>query len=799
MFGNQRTRPCGEEIEAFADVIFASGTAQREYWLGEHPSMTADDIRQRYGSLKPCLHGSDAHRFSQVGEPDDDRYCWIKGELSFDTLRQACIDPASRAFVGPAPPKSTAPSQILDRLRVSDASWATTPELVLNPGLVAVIGARGSGKTALAEIVARACDAIPAPPDPELPRRPSSSFLERAGDLLGDASVTLTWEAGETSSRRLDGSDTQDRTFPRARYLSQDFVDSLCSSTTLTDELLREIERVIFEAHPILARDGALNFAELLEMRASRHRLARSREEQSILTLSDRIASEFNKRRLIDTLKDRVARTRRLIAAYTADRKRLVSRGSQHRVSRLTEVAAATEKVRAYVRYLRAQERALLALRDEVTDVRTNKAPEQLRRTRERHSETQITPDDWEPFKLDYAGDVDEQIRKYLHQCRGAIRVWRGTTPRTQAQPDGSFVLKDAVLEKLPLATLEAELKRLEKLVDADRRTQEQFAQLSGKIRHETTTLGVLQEKLKDATGAGERIQELQTEREEAYKRVFDAIVKEQQVLADLYAPLVERMSATSETLKKITFTVTRTADVDKWAESAETHLVDLRRQGPFRGRGQLRDCARTILRKPWETGDAHAVCAAMAEFRKEYQEVLLEHAVVSKTDPVQHREWLKRFATWLFSTEHISLNYRLDFGGVDIRKLSPGNRGIVLLLLYLALDYADDRPLIIDQPEENLDPKSVQDELVGLFVEAKLKRQVIMVTHNANLVVNADADQIIIAEARSQQRGALPEITYTSGGLENCAIRRAVCDILEGGEEAFRERARRLRVGLVR
>ncbi|HEY4951700.1 MAG TPA: AAA family ATPase [Candidatus Acidoferrales bacterium] len=140
-----------------------------------------------------------------------------------------------------------------------------------------------------------------------------------------------------------------------------------------------------------------------------------------------------------------------------------------------------------------------------------------------------------------------------------------------------------------------------------------------------------------------------------------------------------------------------------------------------------------------------------------------------------------------------------MTYDGVDIRKLSPGTRGIVLLLLYLALDSADDRPLIIDQPEENLDPKSVFDELVSLFVTAKSKRQVIMVTHNANLVINTDADQIIIATAGSHPSRGLPPITYVGGGLEDSDIRKAVCDILEGGEEAFRERARRLRVRLER
>jgi energy-coupling factor transporter ATP-binding protein EcfA2 len=159
----------------------------------------------------------------------------------------------------------------------------------------------------------------------------------------------------------------------------------------------------------------------------------------------------------------------------------------------------------------------------------------------------------------------------------------------------------------------------------------------------------------------------------------------------------------------------------------------------------------------------------------------------------------LKRFAHWLFGTDHITVQYEISYDGVDIRNLSPGTRGIVLLLLYLALDDSDDRPLIIDQPEENLDPKSVFDELVELFVVAKAKRQVIIVTHNANLVINTDADQIIVASAGPHPSGGLPPITYVAGGLESSEIRKAVCDILEGGEAAFRERARRLRVRLER
>jgi hypothetical protein len=159
------------------------------------------------------------------------------------------------------------------------------------------------------------------------------------------------------------------------------------------------------------------------------------------------------------------------------------------------------------------------------------------------------------------------------------------------------------------------------------------------------------------------------------------------------------------------------------------------------------------------------------------------------------YREWANKISAWLYGTSHIKIRYGIQYDEVEIEQLSPGTRGIVLLLLYLSIDRDDDRPLIIDQPEENLDPKSVFDELVNRFRDAKMRRQIVIVTHNANLVVNADADQIIVAKAGHHKKGSLPDISYLSGGLENPEIRKEVCEILEGGEAAFVERAKRLRI----
>jgi hypothetical protein len=304
-----------------------------------------------------------------------------------------------------------------------------------------------------------------------------------------------------------------------------------------------------------------------------------------------------------------------------------------------------------------------------------------------------------------------------------------------------------------------------------------------------------LKTRLEDAKGAAARRKTLQQERDACYGSLFGALINEQNALTELYAPLMARLATMSGTLKKLSFRVARTVDVVAWANTGESNLIDCRKAGDFFGRGSLEKLAREKLLQAWEQGSAEEVQAAMSAFIGDHAKALRAHAPYAPTEQEAFREWSKQFAHWIFSTDHISVRYEILYDGIDIRKLSPGTRGIVLLLLYLALDDADDRPLIIDQPEENLDPKSVFDELVSLFVAAKAKRQVIMVTHNANLVINTDADQIIIASSSPAQAGDLPAFTYTAGGLEDADIRKVVCDILEGGERAYRARARRLRV----
>ena len=800
------------EIERFAHIIFTSSEAQQRFWTGRGSSDEAQ-IRDRYKNLKPCLHGSDAHRNEDVATPFGDRFSWIKGDPKFDALRQACIDPAGRAYVGSEPPQTFALSQVIASISVHDACWVSPSTIPLNRGLVAVIGARGSGKTALVDMIASGCDAVDrsqwAGADSMNPSDRSQwagadsmnpSFLSRAHSILRDETVEVNWSAGEPTSRHLDGRDAIDLAhYPRVRYLSQQFVEELCSASGATDELLKEVERIIFEAHPIETREGAIDFEQLREGRVQIHRKAREREAMAIVQMSEQIGDEHEKDRLKAMYGAQIADKTKLISDYTNDLAKLIVQGSEDRIARHSAISEAVEKKRTQNRNLIAQRRAFVLLQAEVNSLRTSGAPEALRQLRARYVSAHMNDQQWQAFLLDYKGPVDANLADYIQWADKEIEKLRGIPPAPNEDVKVPYILDTADLAEVSLAVLEAEMARIEKLIGADQNTRMRYAELTKRITVETSKLEDMKEKLKDAEEASVRIRELNIERDAAYQRIFEALIAEKTALEELYEPLMERLAAATGTVGKLAFSVTRTADAKKWALEAEKNLLDLRRQGPFRGRGSLVDEARAELVAAWEQGSADDVKKAMSDFRKKHQQNLLKHSPVPEDKRDEMRAWLKRFAHWLFSVDHLDINYSISYDGVDIRKLSPGTRGIVLLLLYLALDETDERPLIIDQPEENLDPKSVLDELVGLFMKVKSRRQVVVVTHNANLVINTDADQVIIAEAVPHRQHVLPLITYVAGGLENADIRKNVCDILEGGEHAFRERARRLRVHLDR
>lgn len=778
-----------KNIERFAHIVFSANPKQIEFFLGKGTA-TLDDLEKKWGGRKPCLHGSDAHEADRVGIPDQARRCWLNGDLTFETLRQAVIEPEGRVYIGEMPPRGAMPGNCMQAIEVSNAPWMDPACVPVNAGMVAIVGARGSGKTALADLIATGAFGVSS-------RLSKSSFLRRAAEFLTMSSVKVTWESGGDTENRVAAVDSEELfDAPHVQYLSQQFVEQLCSSERLDDALLAEIQRVIFDAHPEADRMGAEDFAALFSLRMERAHEARKRQRQALERASEGITAEqLRKDGLKALIKDRDEK-KRVIDKDKADRKLLVPKGQEQRTKRLEVITTALETKQREVNTLKLRLQALTGLQGDVQDFRSRLARDWIADVQEQRSDAGLSEADWRFFEVHFVGDVDTLLKERMRVGQLELKRLEGPAPTDppedlQADPNIPLLLDEADLSTQTLRLLERERSRLQKLVGVDELNTRRYKLLTDKITKAETALAKVITEIERAGKADEILKSLREQRSQAYQGIFDAVIEEERELADLYAPLKERIAKGPGAVSKLSFSVRRVVDANAWAERGEA-LLDLR-TGPFRGKGELLKAAENILGMEWRERTAAEVSAAMGIFISKHADMLKQHMPAQ----ANYREWARNIAAWLYSTDHVQVGYGLQYDGVDIERLSPGTRGIVLLLLYLSIDADDDRPLIIDQPEENLDPQSVFDELVPVFREAKKRRQIIIVTHNANLVVNTDVDQVIVARCGPHRPGQLPEITYESGGLENPAIRGAVCAILEGGERAFRERARRLRVAM--
>ncbi|MBR1070500.1 AAA family ATPase [Bradyrhizobium liaoningense] len=145
----------------------------------------------------------------------------------------------------------------------------------------------------------------------------------------------------------------------------------------------------------------------------------------------------------------------------------------------------------------------------------------------------------------------------------------------------------------------------------------------------------------------------------------------------------------------------------------------------------------------------------------------------------------LKQLYDYLWSFNYLEPEYSLKFDGKDLSLLSPGERGTLLLVFYLLVDKSNE-PIIVDQPEENLDSQTVYRLLIPVIKEVKKRRQIIMVTHSPNIAVVCDAEQIIHAFI---DRANGNRVIYTMGSIESPQINKYLVDVLEGTRPAFDNR----------
>ena len=157
--------------------------------------------------------------------------------------------------------------------------------------------------------------------------------------------------------------------------------------------------------------------------------------------------------------------------------------------------------------------------------------------------------------------------------------------------------------------------------------------------------------------------------------------------------------------------------------------------------------------------------------------------------------------------TDKILFNAEMEgdkIGGFSEPTMTPGKRALFLLRLIL-FESEDTWPLLIDQPEDDLDSRSIYDDIVPFLKEKKKERQIIMVSHNANLVIGSDSEQVIVANRHGTDRKNDDgrQFNYLTGSLEysktkaeDCTdtlksqgVCEHACEILDGGRIAFEQR----------
>jgi hypothetical protein len=757
-----------EQLLKNCHFVFSGNAADRSHYLGKKAGFPPEEIRRLYRSLKPCLHGSDAHKPEELFKPKEDRYCWIKADPTFEGLRQVLWEPEARVHIGAAQPQAADASRVIESLEIRASNgWFPQHSIPLNPGLVAIIGEKGAGKTAVADLIAFAAG-IPMDPSSQ------SSFVTKGRLHLRGTQIALRWQAGSPTSGTLADQPFKTQR-PLVRYLSQDFVERLCSEDHNGKELQQAIEEVVFSHLDESFREGYSSFEEL---RASRESASQSRQDEfrgqlaSLNREIERLNLSIAQRPSKEALR---AQTERQIVELKKQLPSAESLADQEVLKKLELERTALALTQAELNDRSRQRRSIDDLQKAYFAVkeRTGKQIQELVDALPKR--TQIPKPVLEKLFPKWDGEVESELDSLLVSLDAEISSLTGNSAALTS--DGKSI-----------ADTSARIASLQEVLSKDEVNKARLLELQKQIATQESTSTRLGKEIAELEGKVlKQLGHKEREREDLYSAFFSALSKDEVGLQELYAPMKKALVALGADVK---FELSAGFRVDsaEWLQKAD-RFFDGRKPAALARKDAIEKYVVDTMSPAWKSGAVDRIGNAI-------------RGLVSLVSPT---EFLDKLASpslklldlfdWLFSTDHVSVTYKIRYGGTELEFLSPGTRGIALLVLYLLMDEDDRRPLVVDQPEGNLDNSSIYLQLVPYIRKAKEKRQIILVTHNPNLVVATDAEQVVVAVAERTVGQVTPRITYVPGSLEHSSkdaasgTREAVCTLLEGGERAFKER----------
>lgn len=709
--------------------VLSSNAGSREFCLGKRAA-SEDEFIGEFKSLKPCIWGCDSHGLAErFLAPDEERYCWIKAEVTWEGLKQILYEPDERVRVQRDNPESqksyyTMKSVQVEQTKISDALSIDGLDIELNPNLVAIIGGRGSGKTALLDLIG-SCYA-----EGQKLSGIDSSFYRR---LYADQSrratkpnpipVSLGFRSGEIFQKAV-GKETGVFEQADILYLTQNHMDEYTADPS---KLYAHIVELVFGSNTVQRSEysGLDEQAQALSREIESKNLEIGQLQQEI---ESKLPSEQKS----------LTQSQGQLSDY---RQRLAEHESQQAGS-----GDATRQMTDHLQELKTWRSQLVTAESHLNKM--------LASIHTFHAQ----------YKVD-ARETNRQITS-LSRLTGLSLL---SAELSQLDAAATMIADNTGVISNALPKAEEDIVGAEKALGNLEGIDQTVAQLRRSINDVETEISATEQRIKTLSAKQARIAELDSQRKGAYAALMEKTVEQRSYLQ---RAIDSFETGQHELLTGLSFAAQ--IDTSKRSEYIErvADKVHLRAHSfdsvssALTGFIEAADKEFNRAMSPSEFDDQEIFLTIVEQFLNWGADIRLKG-----TRPEFYNALLSPF---------FRIGLHIEFSGRPLEALSMGERAVVLLKILMGLD---DKPLLIDQPEEHLDNRYIYNELTPAFRKAKAKRQIIIATHNANLVVNTDAEQILIADHIDGR------ICYRAGTLEDLEIRNGIKTILEGGDQAFKKR----------
>lgn len=753
--------------------------------------------------------GSDAHCF--VGKPGDndrrgygdfpsDKKTWIKADPTFRGLQQAIREPAKRSFIGLKPPKleeiAANKTYFIDHVVISKVQgsplashWLGDVQLPLNSDLIAIIGNKGSGKSALADVLALLGHSRQSNHFSFLRKE---RFRGKAGKPARQFEGFLFWHDGTISVCNLNADPPAEKV-EMVRYIPQGHFEDLCNAhvTGQSQAFENELRAVIFSHADESIRLGALDFDQLIEHQESTFRLRLNEFRKDLKRINLEIANfESQLHPLIKkTLNEQLILKRRQLEEHEALKPAEMEKPSVELSPEQRATAEALEAIAEQLKRLDEQ-------RTNATET-TAQLAAKSKAVRDVREQVRLLQRTYEQFVNDTKKDLDllgvaaTDLAK-LHVNLEPLVKLEEAVQAEQSALGASSTAADAQRQELVGKQTEAKTKLdqpqllYQNHLHAVEEWEQKYLDLVGSDDSPETVKG-LEARIAQIDAVPELLEAHRSLRKALAGDIYDILDAQRQAREALFKPVQDLIQGNSLIREeyKLQFKAMLGGAIDAFAGNLFTLLKQS--VGEFRGE----DDSFNTVRRLGEAADFDKREEAIGFAQALHDKIAAAAATIGDKVDYGIESMLRKDKSanevydLLYDLSYLEPRYSLLFQDAQIEQLSPGQRGALLLIFYLLVDKGRN-PIILDQPEENLDNETVVSLLVPVLTEAKKRRQIIMVTHNPNLAVVCDAEQIIWSHF---DRANGQKISYSAGAIENPSINSHAVKVLEGTKPAFDNR----------